>query len=486
MVLKFGTSGLRGLVDELVGDPSGIHLRAFVTHLQNSGRVRQGEPIFFGRDLRDSSPEIAQTCMSAAAEAGMVPVDCGALPTPALALHAGRHHAAAVMVTGSHIPADRNGIKFFRPDGEIDKSDEAAIRDLARVIKVGYTAPPPVTGIESEHDGAIDRFRARAFGLLPPGALTGLRIGVYAHSSVAAGLLVDVLSGLGADVVELCTTPYFIAIDTEALAPETVSNLAAWARDYALDAIVSTDADGDRPLVADETGRQLRGDLLGLVAAEFVGARVVVTPVTSNSGISAALGFQVSRTRVGSPYVIAEMQRWIGSGEPVAGFEANGGFMLATPIAGRHAGTLLDALPTRDSMLPILAALGTAAERKCRLSDLGNLWPLPAAESDRLQNIRQDIYARLLSSLEDDRRALTAFLAPIGEVDTIDKLDGLRVRLTSGEIVHLRLSQNAPELRCYVEAATPDRARSLMAQALDRIRSVPVPSTETAEGDLAD
>jgi phosphomannomutase len=35
------------------------------------------------------------------------------------------------MITGSHIPADRNGIKFYRPDGEIDKDDEAAITTAA-------------------------------------------------------------------------------------------------------------------------------------------------------------------------------------------------------------------------------------------------------------------------------------------------------------------------------------------------------------------
>jgi phosphomannomutase len=39
-------------------------------------------------------------------------------------MHAG---AAAVMITGSHIPVDRNGLKFYLRDGEISKADEAAI-----------------------------------------------------------------------------------------------------------------------------------------------------------------------------------------------------------------------------------------------------------------------------------------------------------------------------------------------------------------------
>ncbi len=65
-------------------------------------------------------------------------------------------------------------------------------------------------------------------------------------------------------------------------------------RQHGLDAVVSADGDGDRPLVADETGTPLRGDLLGLIAANFLGATSVVTPVTSNSGIEAAGSFQTS------------------------------------------------------------------------------------------------------------------------------------------------------------------------------------------------
>ena len=59
---------------------------------------------------------------------GMTAVGCGVVPTPALALEAARRGAAAVMVTGSHIPFDRNGLKFYRPGGEeIGKGDEAGI-----------------------------------------------------------------------------------------------------------------------------------------------------------------------------------------------------------------------------------------------------------------------------------------------------------------------------------------------------------------------
>ena len=118
---KFGTSGLRGLVVELTADLVADHVQAFIRTCPT------GTGLFVGRDLRPSSPGIAGMVAAAARGGGLAVTDCGAVPTPALALAAMNAGAAAVMVTGSHIPADRNGLKFYTPDGEISKTHEAAI-----------------------------------------------------------------------------------------------------------------------------------------------------------------------------------------------------------------------------------------------------------------------------------------------------------------------------------------------------------------------
>jgi len=129
-VMKFGSSGLRGLASELVGNPSGLYTEAFAWRLAADG-IQPNAMVLVGRDLRDSSPTIAANCMAALAASGLQPIDCGAIPTPALALYGQQHGAAALMVTGSHIPADRNGIKFYGPHGEISKADEAAMAQYA-------------------------------------------------------------------------------------------------------------------------------------------------------------------------------------------------------------------------------------------------------------------------------------------------------------------------------------------------------------------
>src|SRR5690606_27368798 len=114
--MKFGTSGLRGLSTDLKGPASRLYAAAFGRYLLESGKAKAGDDILLGRDFRDSSPEIAANCAEALGRLGFRVIDCGTVPTPALALYGLENRAASLMVTGSHIPADRNGIKFYRPD----------------------------------------------------------------------------------------------------------------------------------------------------------------------------------------------------------------------------------------------------------------------------------------------------------------------------------------------------------------------------------
>ena len=237
-----------------------------------------------GRDLRSSSPDIARLCHAAIADAGLVPVDCGALPTPALSLYAMERAAPAIMVTGSHIPDDRNGLKFYRADGEIDKADEEDILKFHAALE----AEPLLVFARSVRQPATrsaENYCARYLDYFPPRCLEGLRIGVYQHSSVARDILVAILEALGAEAVSLGRASRFIPVDTEALRPEDVERSAGMGREQRFDAIVSTDGDADRPLIADASGTFVRGDLVGAITAWQLGADWIVTPVTSNSAL---------------------------------------------------------------------------------------------------------------------------------------------------------------------------------------------------------
>jgi phosphomannomutase len=466
--MKFGTSGLRGLVTDLEGRASALYATAFARHLLEAGLARSGDPVLVGRDFRASSPGIAATCIGALQRAGLSAIDCGPVPTPALALYGMKLSAACLMITGSHIPDDRNGIKFYRPDGEIDKQDEIQITAIASSL-AGEDIDHTPGAAPDRHAEAEALFVERNAMLLAPNALAGLTIGVYQHSTVARDLFVQILEKLGALAMPLGRSERFIPVDTEAVSAETIDLLQGWASEYHLDAIVSADGDGDRPLVADEKGQPLRGDLLGLITANFLHAKVVATPVTSNSRIESAGDYRVVRTKVGSPFVIAAMQSAADAGETaIVGFEANGGTLTGSDFT--VAGGTLKALPTRDSFLPALATLSLVAKAKQPLSRIVADHPLAFAAADRLENFPVETSAALMAHLRASDDNLSAFLAPIGSVAAKSDIDGLRVTLEDGRIIHLRPSGNAPEMRCYVEAPDEQTASHLLTQGLDFIR----------------
>lgn len=467
--LKFGTSGLRGLATELNGLPAYAYSLAFVEMLRARGGLNAGDRVFVGQDLRPSSPDIAALAMAAIEDAGFIPVNCGVLPTPALSYFAMAQQAPCIMITGSHIPDDRNGLKFYRADGEIDKEDEAA-------ISAAYAALPDDIGVRKAanlptSDQAINAYAERYIKLFGANSLAGLKVGVYQHSSVARDLITEVLSALGAETTALGRSDVFVPVDTEALRPEDISLLAQWAGESHFDAIVSTDGDADRPLIADENGQFVRGDLVGAITAAWADADTIVTPVTSNTALEECGKFaSVLRTRVGSPYVIAGMQQALSkNANSVVGFEANGGVLLGSTI--EQNGHELSALPTRDALLPILACLSTIKETQKPLSEIARNYGFRIALSDRLQNVAQEKTAAFLSVITQEEARLRLF--PLTDaIIRLETIDGVKLFFASGNAVHYRASGNAPELRCYVEAATREQAAELLTMGLEVARTV--------------
>jgi phosphomannomutase len=464
--MKFGTSGLRGLVSDMTDEVCAAYVRAFLAHLSGAGS--SASQALIGRDLRPSSPRIAAACLEAIRAAGLTAVDCGVLPTPALALEATERKAPAIMVTGSHIPFDRNGLKFYRSDGEIAKADEAGI--VAALERCA--APAATPGALREDAAARARYldRARAF---PASALAGMRIGVYQHSAAGRDLIPAALESLGAEAIPLGRAEGFVPIDTEAVRDEDRALASEWTAAHRLDALVTTDGDGDRPLIADETGAFLRGDILGVLTARFLDADAVATPISSNSALERSGWFaKVARTRIGSPFVIEAMEALAAEGARLpVGFEANGGFLLGGP-ATPPGGARLEPLPTRDAMVPMLSALCMAARAGRPLSMLAADLPRRATASDRLQNIPSERSKALIDALGSESPARTRILAALGApaVDRVDLTDGVRLMLAGDEVIHLRASGNAPELRCYAEAREGRRAADLVAQVIAALR----------------
>lgn len=459
--LKFGTSGLRGLANELCGKPAYDYTLAFLKAMNDRQPLAPKAKIYIGQDLRPSSPDIAQYCMAAIHDAGLTPVDCGLLPTPALSFYAMSQNAPCIMITGSHIPDDRNGLKFYHAHGEIDKEDEKNISSHYQQV-VQSDGFHQFGGAEKDL-GAIAAYRDRYLNIFEPNIFENLSVGVYQHTSVARDLIIDLLQALGAKVTALGRADKFVPVDTEALRPEDKELLKQWAQANRFDLIVSTDGDADRPLIADEKGEFIRGDLLGAITASWLKIDKIVVPVTANSALDSQ--FNTIRTKVGSPYVISGMEDAIRNGaKSVLGFEANGGVLLGSDVAfGQSA---LTALPTRDALLPMLACMSLIVATKQPLSALAAQFQFRHSFSDRLQNIAHDKSGAFIDRLSCREEALTSALRMIGTINKIDETDGIRLIFTDGSTLHYRASGNAPELRCYAEASDAQHAQQILQKGL--------------------
>ena len=429
--LAFGTSGLRGLIKDITDLEAYINVKAALRYLLSIDDIRPSSTLVLAGDLRPSTDRIMRACAQAIVDSGCQVENAGKIPTPALLSHAISTGRAGVMVTGSHIPFDRNGIKINKSVGEVLKSDEPGITrevELVRVEEYSRTATtsafdasgmlkrlPDLPPLDRAAEEAYVRRYLTSF---MRGGLSGLRVLVYQHSAVGRDILPQILRELGAEVVTAGRSDTFVSIDTENITDEQLDRLeefavAAEASGRPLHAIVSTDGDSDRPLVtavlpAAEVhpgGRRVRflpGDVLGIVVAEYLRADAAAVPISANDAVERRMGehkVTLEKTKIGSPYVISALDelRRAGKHTRIVGWEANGGFLTGSDIP-LSAGTLIT-LPTRDSTLPIVANLFAAAEQRSGLAALWNRLPGRFGRAGLLDNVPVAVSQAILAHL---------------------------------------------------------------------------------------
>lgn len=476
--VKFGTSGARGLVSALTDRVAYAYTAAFLQHLERSGALLPKARVAVAGDLRASTPRIVRAVLQAATDRGCVAEYAGTIPSPALALYALAQGIPAVMVTGSHIPDDRNGIKFNTEHGEILKADEIAIAEQVVELPDCFDAQGNLSHASAKlpleaNAAAEQHYVRRWIDAFPAGVLAGKTVAVYGHSAVGRDLLVDIVQRLGARVLRLGWSERFVSVDTEAIRAEDVELAAGWAANQPFFALLSTDGDSDRPLIADESGKFVRGDICGVLVARYFAATCVAAPVSCNSVLELCGWFpEVVRTKIGSPYVIEAMSQAAQRGEARAvGYEANGGFMHATPLRV-PGGDELSPLPTRDAVIVHLALLCDAVRRGLPLSQLTAELPQRFTASDRLADFPTQLSAQRIAELTSGGASAVSRAFPeLGLSAQLDTTDGLRITFQSGDVLHVRPSGNAPELRCYVEAGAEERARRLLDYALSSLAS---------------
>jgi len=308
-------------------------------------------------------------------------VDLGVVTTPCL-VHAStdERHAAGIMVSASHNPAEDNGLKVVVRGR---KADDATEDELERLIDDS-------SAIENQPNGALGRLGTDVDGVdayrrhlrdVAGEAFAGLRLGIDCANGSASVIAPDLFRSAGADVTVLFDTPNGTNINDGcgSTHPERLAEAVSAA---GLELGLAFDGDADRLIAVDERGELVDGDaVMGICALERLAAgtlrnNLLVATVMSNGGLERAVtqaGGRMIRTPVGDRHVFEAMER----DDAVLGGEQSGhiifrdrsttGDGLLTGIelvrAMRAAGSPLSELAAQIGRLPQVVINSTVRRR---------------------------------------------------------------------------------------------------------------------------
>lgn len=249
----FRAYDIRGIVDVALTEDAVYHIgRALATEVSLAG----GRAIAVGRDGRLSGPRLSAALMRGITESGVDVVDLGMVTTPMVYFAASTLEgvASCAAVTGSHNPANYNGIKMVVEGTTL--SGEAIQALYQRILRQDYAQG---AGQVRTHDISA-AYQARIAGdvqLSRP-----LKVVVDAGNGVAGAYAPDVLRAIGAEVIELyCDIDgHFPNHHPDPSKAVNLADMIAQVKAHNADIGLAFDGDGDRVGVVDETGQMIYAD----------------------------------------------------------------------------------------------------------------------------------------------------------------------------------------------------------------------------------
>jgi len=290
--------------------------------------------ISVGSDSRLTGPKFVETLEKSITSMGCDVLNCGLSSTPSMLLSTKLPEVradGAIMITGSHMPFNRNGMKFFAMGQEITTAQLTEIIELANTnySKTEHTGSVHITNLQAIYSSGLRRMIEESI----PDAedrnhpLSGLKIVVDAGNGAGSFYAQRVLRLLGADI----SSSQFMNPDGRF--PNHMPN----PEDYeAMRSVVNTvrmsgadmgilfDSDVDRIAVVDSEGRRInRNKLVAMASAivleEHPGTSIVTDSITSNGlscFITDVLGGKHHRYQRGYRNVINEAKRLNSEGQP--------------------------------------------------------------------------------------------------------------------------------------------------------------------------
>lgn len=333
--------GVEGEEVNLTPEVAGVIARAFVAWLGErahtcscacSGRG-EGSPrgegsgrlcVAVGTDSRVTGESLKAAVIEGLVAAGADAVDCGMASTPAMfmiTIDGDRPCDAGIMITASHLPWNRNGLKFFTPEGGLEKADISRVLEIAAGLDAAATAGQAATVCRrdymSEYSAFLADYIRRGAGSDRP--LEGMKIVVDAGNGAGGFFATGVLAPLGADI----SGSRFL--EPDGMFPNHVPNpenaaamqaICSAVRETGADLGIIFDTDVDRSAIVDRAGEPInRNSLIALISSvilrEHPGSTIVTDSVTSVglADFIAARGGVHHRFKRGYKNVINECKR---------------------------------------------------------------------------------------------------------------------------------------------------------------------------------
>ena len=340
--LKSGTD-IRGCaVEGVEGEPVNLTLdicetitQAFALWLSDkNGAEISSLTVSVGRDSRISGPAIANTVTRALSGCGVKVLDCGLASTPSMFMTTVDLKCdGAVMITASHHPFNRNGLKFFTPAGGLESEDITELLEIAQRLSSlfessGSTASKPAASGKIIPTDYMTQYSERLRNIIKAGVnaedydhpLKGFKIAVDAGNGAGGFYAEKVLAPLGAD------TSGSRYLDPDGMFPNHVPNpenadamrsICEAVKESGSDLGVIFDTDVDRGGAVDADGSEINRNRLVAVAAAIAlegydGGTIVTDSITSDglkTFIEKTLGGKHHRFKRGYKNVINEAIR---------------------------------------------------------------------------------------------------------------------------------------------------------------------------------
>lgn len=438
----FGTSGIRGDSQKLFTPQFCYDIgQAFIEFLKTKKNLGS---IAVGMDPRTSSPRIKDDLFLGLGTADTELFDEGVAPIPSINwLIINTPVKAAVMITGSHIAPELNGVKFYAHDEEISFEDQGEIEKIYFQLK--EKQKPPQTKPEIEIETRAAELYAEMLVGMREKSLPKWKVAVDCANGSQSVVMPEVLQRLGLDVVKVNCDPQsdFIARDTDTDDKAGIEEVKEVVKKEKCDFGVAYDGDGDRVVFIDETGNFVQGEYsCGLIAKDSP-SETIVTPISASQVVD-KLDKKVVRTKVGSPYVIAAMKEH----EAFFGFEPNGGAISAEIMYTRDGGSMTMKILTAFSEFQ-----GTFSQM---IGQLPKFY-MARTKVDYKWELKEKIIAEAKKRFKGVK---------------VEEVDGTKIWLNETTWVLFRSSQNAPEFRVFAESDSQARAQKLMNEGVKFVKGV--------------